>query len=392
MKKTCETEVFVDQFSGRDITRLTNYNGHSWVHYFTDNYWIDEDRFVIGSDRNGKSDLFTVDLKDRTVARLTDLNGSDRPQGLYCAARGTFVFWYGNELLEIDPDRDGDPSRLYRVADSFEHAGGFHAISPDGRTAYIAVRAAQSAGRHMQYNKSLHYRESSRMPAESRILAIDLSSGREDTLFRDVQRIEHVNASPAAPDLLTFCHEGPWADVAQRIWGLRVSTGEVWPIRPQSGDLAVGHEFFTHDGKWIGYHGRRLPEQRIHTFGFVRPDNSEMLEHDFPFHCTHFTSFGLDYALGDGTPANVQPWFASKQKPYLMLFRRNGHTWDGPRVLAFHRATFNEQIQHPHARFSNDGTRVVYSSDVGGYSNVYIVDVEPFDDLPTVEECNAEWQ
>jgi oligogalacturonide lyase len=129
----------------------------------------------------------------------------------------------------------------------------------------------------------------------------------------------------------------------------------------------------------------------MHTFGFTRPDNSEIVEHDFSYHCTHFTSYGLDYALGDGTPANVQPWFSTKQRPFLMLFRHTDNGYEGPRVLAFHRSTFNEQFNHPHAQFTSDGSKVLFTSDVGGYSNIYMVEVGAFEELPWVSECSVEW-
>ena len=35
-----------------------------------------------------------------------------------------------------------------------------------------------------------------------------------------------MNTSPTEPRYLTFCHEGPWDSVDQRIWGLDVHTGQ----------------------------------------------------------------------------------------------------------------------------------------------------------------------
>jgi oligogalacturonide lyase len=310
-----------------------------------------------------------------------------------------------------------------------------HAASADGRSLFTAISPRRAAS-GLNYGKSPAYLSSFANPDEHRIVVIDADTGAMETIHSERARIEHVNAAPGDPDLLTFCHEGPWARVRQRIWGLRVSTGEVWPIRPQNGDLAVGHEYFVRgaaearsgraDGAsasgafgahWIGYHGRRLPEERVHTFGFVRSDNSECIEWDFPYHCTHFTSYGLNWALGDGTPANVQPWFRTEQRPFLMLFRRRPHAadgtgatrgnavdtvarassgadeirFDGPRVLAYHRSTFNEQLSHPHPQFTPDGEHVMFTSDVGGYANIYMVPVGSFEELPRVEDCRVEW-
>jgi oligogalacturonide lyase len=39
-----------------------------------------------------------------------------------------------------------------------------------------------------------------------------------------------------------------------------------------------------------------------------------------------------------------------------------------------------------HTRFSPDGTSVLFTSDVSGYGNLYVVRVPAFDSLPPLEE------
>jgi oligogalacturonide lyase len=39
-----------------------------------------------------------------------------------------------------------------------------------------------------------------------------------------------------------------------------------------------------------------------------------------------------------------------------------------------------------HPRFSAKGDQVVFTTDVTGYGNVYLVDVPDFDQLPKIEE------
>ncbi|MFW5787549.1 MAG: hypothetical protein ACOCV3_04725 [Halanaerobiales bacterium] len=165
-----------------------------------------------------------------------------------------------------------------------------------------------------------------------------------------------------------------------------MKTGEVWKQRPESGNTAIGHEYWFDNGERIGYHGRRLPEEKYHFFGTIKRDNTGKVECDFPFHCTHFSGRGMEYALGDGRPANVQPWFPSEGKPFLILLKweENKGNYTGPRILANHRSTFN--FTHPHATFTPDKEYVLYSSDVTGYSQLYLVEVGDFYDLPELED------
>ena len=91
----------------------------------------------------------------------------------------------------------------------------------------------------------------------SRIVRVDTGSGAAETVFEEEYWIGHTNTSPTLPNLLTFCHEGPWHRVDNRIWGLDLDSGRAWKIRPGPEGEAVGHEYWLADGIRIGYHGYR---------------------------------------------------------------------------------------------------------------------------------------
>jgi oligogalacturonide lyase len=42
------------------------------------------------------------------------------------------------------------------------------------------------------------------------------------------------------------------------------------------------------------------------------------------------------------------------------------------------------QQSHPHPRFTSDGKKVLYTTNVSGYCNVYLVDVPEFESLPAI--------
>lgn len=78
------------------------------------------------------------------------------------------------------------------------------------------------------------------------------------------------------------------------------------------------------------------------------------------FRSTHFHSLDETIIVGDGTPA-----MRGNAQSFIQLFKRDGQQYVGPRVLAFHRSTFNDQHAHCHPRFTPDGKSVLYSSDLG---------------------------
>jgi oligogalacturonide lyase len=209
----------------------------------------------------------------------------------------------------------------------------------------------------------------------SRIVRVDTESGAAETVFEEEYWIGHTNTSPTLPNLLTFCHEGPWHRVDNRIWGLDLDSGSAWKIRPGPEGEAVGHEYWLSDGVRIGYHGTGLDGE--HFYGSIRHDDTDRVEAPFPHGSTHFHSNDLSLIVGDG----------SRDAPRLLLWRYRNGSFEGPRVMLTHRGSFHTQILHVHPRFSPDADEILFASDASGYGNLHLVDALDFDSLP--EEGDA---
>ena len=388
--------TYADPVSGRPIRRLTYHRGHSNHPYFTDPCWFNGGRsFVFVSDREGRSNLFRYDLDDGKITQLTDLSGDNienervfdhRPQGAYSDANGRDYYWWQNVLYELDLDTLVQRT-VYEAP--LDQVLGIHAItSADGRYICNAMRPfVESAAPTLEYP---YFKFPELFPAQplTQIIRVEVATGAMTVIHEDRRFITHVNLSPTRPDLLTFCHEGPWDKVQQRIWGLNIESGDCWKIRPQDdGQFSIGHEYWFADGERIGYHGRPRPGAGAeHMFGHCRWDNSDPVEVRFPFHSVHFASLGADLIVGDGTAASTFSAQGAAQ-PYIQLFRWDGTQYTGPKILALHRCTFNHQHSHCHPRFTPDGESVLYVSDATGYANMYLVPVGDFDDLPDLADA-----
>jgi oligogalacturonide lyase len=204
----------------------------------------------------------------------------------------------------------------------------------------------------------------------SRIERISTSDGASETVFEERCWIGHVNTSPTLPNLLTFCHEGPWDRVDSRIWGFDLDSGRAWKIRPSEDGERVGHEYWLADGERVGYHGESADGSPF--FGSVRYDDTDRVEAPFPHASTHFHSNGMSPIVGDGTVS----------EPYILLWRFREGRFEGARVALIHRCSFHVQQLHVHPRFSPDGRRILFTSDTSGYGNVYPADTPEFDTLP----------
>jgi oligogalacturonide lyase len=376
---------YVDRHSGREVLRMTDYLGHSNHFYFTDPCWFNENRsLAFTSDRENQSNLFRYDMDDGTITQLTDLDGRGRPRGCVSAANHALYFWWQRQLIELD---------LTTLAERVIHEvtppmlpRGRASTTADGRYICTMLMEEQPEDQPSIAYSYSRFREFFHRKPRTQIVRVDVATGALDVIHEDRRYMGHVNTSPTNPDVLTYCHEGPWDWIEQRIWGLNVQTGETWKIRPQEGTYSIGHEYWFADGEHVGYHGRSREDPDQHVFGHLRWDNSEWVEDNFPFHSTHFHSLDETLIVGDGTPAFVFPG-QGQARPFIQLFKWDGERYVGPRVLAYHRSTFNDQHAHPHPRFTPDGKAVLYSSDLTAYSNMYLVEVGDFEELPELPEA-----
>ncbi len=390
--------TYQDEYSKRPVEQLTSYLGHTNHLYFTDPCWIEDNvSMIVTSDRENRSNLFSLSLEDSTLRQLSNNTSASRPGGCFSQVNRCHYYNTPETVVEVNLV-SGEERVLLDVRNAAIGEGAFRIYSrpspnADGRYVIVALSEFDPADdTRVVFAYSDFHRNFQRKPLV-RIVRIDRESGELEIIHEDRCFITHINPSPAIPHIMTFCHEGPWHLVDQRIWGLDILTSQVWRIRDQRGeDLAIGHEYWFIDGERLGYHGRSKSEATTmdggHIYGHIRWDGSDCTEQWFPFHSTHFHSLDEHLIVGDGTPAAVFT-HQGVSEPFIQLFRWNGTAYEGPRVLSYHRSTFNDQHCHPHPRISPDGQWVYYSSDLSGYANIYRVPIGNFDDLPVLTEGMA---
>jgi oligogalacturonide lyase len=372
----CEWQVFEDPVSHVEIRQLTSHLGHSHHLYFTNPGWFASGRrMLFGSDRENRSNLFSIDLETGAIVQMTDLAPTDVGRGVGFLAtsvnptRDEAYFWYGREMLAIDL-ASLETRTLWSVPDGFRPS--MLNCTADGRFVCAAVFEDLSARFRIDYGRGyIGFPETWEAHPLSRVVRVGTDGSGGETVWEEQSWIGHVNTSPTQPNLLTFCHEGPWNKVDNRIWGLDLDTCEPWKIRPREGDESIGHEYWLADGVHVAYHGA-WPDGRK-CFGRIRHDNTDRFEADFPHQTGHMHSNEFDLVVGDGSP-------------YVRLWQWTGEAFEGPRILAEHRSSMHIQKVHVHPRFSPDGKSVVYTSDRSGYGNVYLVRVPPFVSLPHIAD------
>ena len=262
---------------------------------------------------------------------------------------------------------------LYSAPQGFHIHGGL--TGADGKYTYAVL--GEDLSDRVYANLSASYvgmRDIFNAKPDSRILRIDVETGKAEELWQEYCWIGHVNPSPTKANLLTFCHEGPWDMVNHRIWVMDTETCRPYAIRPRKLEKEkVGHEYWFANGEQIGY--------QVHTpdchsfFGFVKYDGTGEMEAP----CVPFPS-------PDHIHSNDFRLIVSDSGKAIKLYRYNGVDFDSAKVLCMHDGSFFYGSHHPHPRFTADGKQILFNSNVSGYCNLYLVDVpEDVTALPAVE-------
>lgn len=349
-----EKSTYADRDTGAQITRLTGWRANSNHLYFTNNSFFDGGkRIVLESDRGNAHNLFSLDLSSGEIEQLTDLPALPYPhnysllEGFVSAARAQCCFFAGSTLYCLDiHTRDLRP--IFETPAGFRHH--IVSISADGQYAYTSIYQ-NTAGRSLKDICLAH--------PLSRILRVALDGSRIETVWEEHEFIAHVNASPADPDWLTFCHEGPWDVVDHRLFSLHLPTGTVRKLHPCKPGEVIGHEYWYADGRRIGYHGST---DGAFQLGVIAADGSSDTSCAFPFHTGHIFSFDERLIVGDG----------DREGRYIRLWTKNADGYGAPRALCLHNCSFKRQRAHVHPRLTPDGRSVLYTSDETGYEQVYL--------------------
>jgi len=356
---TSEKRSFKDQETGHTVHQLTGSDAHDHHTYFTGtSYHPGGERIVFGSERTGKPNLFEMRLGDGTIRQLTDAEDC-RPLLACIDPLGQWVYFYdGDTLKAIDLD-SLEERELYTLEEDCRWSSPI-SISDDGlRLAFGLTPIIE-----LETQTEKIYSGFKEMFARCRrgdVLTLGADGSDCRLATRDECWCGHVNMNPTDSDMIMYCHEGPWDQVDQRMWIVDSHGTSRRKLREKGPGDALGHEYWHKDGVTVGYHGR-LDGGETPIFGLIRSDGTDCREYALPRNSGHCQS------SSDGT---LHVCDGDRRICLIHLEGKEG-TFE---PLARHDSSMQLQVGHPHPIFTPDDKGVLYTSDLGGTCNVYVVDL-----------------
>jgi len=210
------------------------------------------------------------------------------------------------------------------------------------------------------------------------LFTIAINSGKLSKIFTDSAWLNHVQFSPTDPDLLMFCHEGPWHKV-DRIWTINVQT-KAAPvlIHKRSMEMEIaGHEWFSSDGKYIWY-DLQLPRGKDFYVGGTRLKDGQEIK----YHLTrnewsvHYTSsWDQRHFAGDGgahkSVANAPDgkWIYY----FTPVTNKDGNYFKSEKLVDLNEHDY--QLE-PNLHFSPDQQWIIFRANFEGHPDIYAVKIK----------------
>ncbi|MGO8760304.1 MAG: oligogalacturonate lyase family protein [Terracidiphilus sp.] len=214
-------------------------------------------------------------------------------------------------------------------------------------------------------------------------------------LLHSTDWVNHLLFSPTDPELLMYCHEGPWQKV-DRIWTIHTDGTHNTLIhkRTMANEIA-GHEFWGLDGETIWYDWQYPKGEVFYLAGYNLSTGARTAYHmernDWSIHFN--LTRDLDVFCGDGgDPGQVAhapdgEWIELFHSQLLSISANTLNAPDFWQPGVFHSEHLVNMSRHnyreePNVRFSPDRKLVFFTSNMFGPSYVFGVEVAKAVDPP----------
>jgi oligogalacturonide lyase len=221
------------------------------------------------------------------------------------------------------------------------------------------------------------------------LFTLNVRTGELKTFSHSTDWLNHVQFSPTDPNLILFCHEGPW-QLVDRIWTVHADgTGLTLIHKRIIQNEIAGHEFFSPDGKYIWYDLQTPRGEDFWLAGYEIATGRRLWYHlqrdEWSIH--YNVSYDGSLFAGDGgdsgqvAHAQNGRWlylfhpglvkmFGEKQAEQENLIQTGVFTAE--RLVNMSRQDYTLE---PNVNFSPDGKWIVFRGNMFGPSYVFAVEV-----------------
>jgi oligogalacturonide lyase len=365
---------WIDKDTGHKIIHLVPDKGENSSFYFHNNPFLrtkdGKGQIMIYYGKvDGDKQLFSVDLKTHKTDQITHKKSIS---GEIVATKSREVYYQCGGSVFASGIENHQTRLIYVFPDSIR--GHITTLNADESLLAGALNSKEEAEILKQFpEKHDFFTRIYDAKLRRTLFTIPAKGGEMKKIYSENAWLNHIQFSPKDPDILMFCHEGPWHKV-DRIWTVNMKGGEPMLMhkRTVEGEIA-GHEFFSPDGKKIWFD---LQMPRSVTFFLSGTDLATgketryaMTRNEWSIHFTVSPDQQL-FAGDGGDPGQVAK---ADDGQWIYLFHPEGDHFRSERLVNMKHHGYKLE---PNVHFSPDGKWIIFRANFEGHTDIYAVEIE----------------
>ena len=394
---------WIDPDTGHRVIRLSNEPGSASLYFHQNPYTPDGKKLLI-TVPNG---LATVDLQTRAIERIVEgrvnvIIAGHKTGSIYYLKAGTVYATDPNtrqtrEVAKLPPAPANGSIGVNTVnADETLLAGTItEGRVPNETPQQPADRNAPNsrgqagADNYPGKGDMMERRLAAHLPMQ--LFTLNTKTGELKVILRSTDWLNHLQFSPTDPNVLLFCHEGPWHKV-DRTWIIRTDGTGLTKLHTRTMNSEIeGHEFWGADGKHVWY-DLQTPKSQVFWLAGYELETGQRMWYNLPIQewSVHFnvSPDGKLFAGDGGGPNSVA---AGHNGQWIYLFRpRERKDWNNPdlpdaakmiKTGYFETEKLVNLAKHdyrlePNVTFTPDMKWIVFRSNMFGPTQVFAVEIE----------------
>jgi len=221
----------------------------------------------------------------------------------------------------------------------------------------------------------------------------NIQTGEIKKVNHSTDWLNHLQFSPTDPNLLMFCHEGPWQKV-DRIWTIRTDGSDLQLVHQRTMAMEIaGHEFWSADGRTIWYDLQTPRGEDFWVAGYELAGGARTWYHLQRDEWSVHFNVSPDGSLFSGDGGDDKMVAHADNGKWLYLFTpeligdKSAGQIDTSKLIrpgVFHSEKLVNMARHdyalePNAMFSPDMKWLIFRSNMSGANQVYAVELSKAD-------------
>lgn len=374
-KASSLAKVWIDSTTGHKIEKLVNRAGDNRSFYFHNNPFLksedgNSDLMIFSGSTETGNQFFSVNLKTKNIDQITTRKGHKRGEILGKKTRKVFYMIQDSVFAtHIDTHKT---EFIYKFSNDV--IGSVTSLNAD-ETLLGGALITKEENDIFKKNpkKSDYFDKIYEAKLERSLITINVNTKEFNSIYSENAWLNHIQFSPTDPDLLMYCHEGPWHKV-DRIWNIHIKTkkNELIHKRTVYREIA-GHEFFSPDGNTIWF-DLQIPRGETFYLAGKHLDTGEETKYALKRDewSIHF-NISPDQKTFAGDGGDEGQVAHAKDGMWLYHFTPEGDSLVSTKLANMKNHDYDLE---PNVHFSPDGKQIIFRANFEGSTQIYAVDIE----------------